>query len=258
MTQGIIIAAIGGALAYGLTRKKKRKRKSPSVHIVDSGIGYSEKLGLGVKWTITRAGSKFRWTWEAQIPELAEEYKQPTSDSQGGFPTEIDAWLDLELQLQLKPVPKPEEPLEGGDEPLPPPPAPAPSGGSPADISFGAPVGPGAVGPVALPPPAVTFASKVYPVGAPKASLPPMTQSDGFVVSEDCNIAGIGPTWWDAIGERVEELVGDGVVEQNTILEILAEEWFPVSEIHLCQGPAIIFTELTGRVRDYLEENNLL
>ena len=73
-----------------------------------------------------------------------------------------------------------------------------------------------------------------------------------MVVSDDGTVAGIGLDFWDRVGDRVETLEGDGERDENVIMQILAEEFFPIEEIHLYPAPHRIYTEMVDRVRSYL------
>lgn len=229
-------------------KRKHPKTKAPAAprdELLDAGIGYSDVLGIAVDWRVERIGGTYVWSWKAIDQKHAESVGVPLSDVSEGFPSEEEAAASLEAELGLLPMPKPPAGQDGGIPPLPPP-AVLPGG----TVTLPLPDLSG-FGEVPLAP---LFPMEVYPASANQSELPPMTNMAGFVTSPDCNIAGVGPQWWDQVGERVEELVGSGVHDEQELMSILAEEWFPMSEIHLCQGPALIYNELTGRVRDYLEE----
>ena len=236
--------------------KKVRSRTLPD-QVMESGLGYSEVLTINVSWTVSRIGGLFVWAWQAHKPELAAELGLPLSDSSAGFEKEEEAAgaLDEALALQTLPKPDPDPDPDPDPEPegqpglgLPPPPPPGPGPG-PAIPTMGFSPPPE---PPPLPPPVALFAVEVYPPAGDKTKLPPMTTNDGLVVSADGTVAGIGPMFWDRVGERVEQIVGGGAEDQNTIMQILAEEFFPVVEIHLYPAAMLIYNEMGGRVQTYL------
>ena len=226
MSNGIILAALGGALAYGLTRKTKRKRRHRAAaedrplpdEVLDEGTGHSEVLGINVKWKISRRQGEIGWQWSAVDRREAEQASAPASDAERPFATEEAAYINLDAALGLHPMVKP----------------------------------PGAEGELWFPPP--LFAVEVYPKGSSLSGLPPMLKANGFVVSDDCQVAGLGPMWWDSVGEHVEELVGNDVTSDEEIVDAIVAQWFPSVDVATCNGPKIIHHQLLGRVRDYLEE----
>jgi len=223
MSRALILAAIGGAIAYAATRKPKPKRTAkPALpnEELESGIGYSETLGINVSWSVSRIDGRYVWAWQAHDPELAVAAGVPLSDSNDGFASEEDAteelWRVLKLQALPKPPPDPEKEEEEGPKP-----------------------------------PALDV--EVFPTTGDKSKLPDLYDPEGMVVSADCNVAGVGMLFWDGVGDRVEEIVGEGTKNENAILQILAEEFFPMEEIHLCPGASKVYDEMTKRVRSYLE-----
>jgi hypothetical protein len=107
-------------------------------------------------------------------------------------------------------------------------------------------------GPVAEPADQL-FPLTLFPPGGDASKLPLLSNPAGMVFSEDCTVAAVGPMFWDDVGERVETLTSDGVKDEDAIMEVLAEDLFPMEEILTCSSAQLIYTEITGRVRDYLE-----
>jgi len=238
MSRGLLVVAIGGGLVYGLTRKKKRKRKTRtalSEEILDSGIGYAEKLGINVHWAISRIGGEYVWAWEARDPFAADELDVSRAASSSGFSDEEEAAAALGEVLGLKPLPKPPVAPEG--DPRPDRPTPMPGSHQVSGISLGVPLA----------------SVEIYPRSGDKSKLPRLHSNDGMVVSPDCTVAGVGPLFWETVGDRVERIVGEGVIDETEILQTLAKEHLPVNDIRLCHGAALIFNEMTVRVRSYLE-----
>ncbi len=266
----LVLAAVAGvaaaAGAAGRSKSKKKKSgagtaKSPTV--VDSGVGFAEKLGINVGWGIvryapgfSRSGEEYSWNWNAQDPELAQEVGAPTGDQGGPFASEEQAYGALTAQIGLNPLPKPPEPVgEGEEPPIPPlPPPPPPPGPNPLlpPGGLGLAPNPEGPGPIAEPP---LFAVTVYPEGASTGRLPGMTQADGIVFSDDQRVVGIGPLWWDKIGDRAEELLGEGVTNPDEMLTTIAQEVFPMAEIHTFVGPRMLYNELKQRIGEYIATN---
>lgn len=253
--KGLLLLAAGAVAAAIVTRKPKRKKKKTPTskdQVVDSGIGYAQELGINVQWAISRVSGAYGWVWQAVDPEKAAELGVPLEDASGPYETEEEAAAVLEEALGLKPIPQPEppEPPIGELEPVPPGPGPTPVGPVVPGMGLGTPKPPGPQ----PEPPGQLFPLELYPPSGPEAKLPILSDATGMVVSDDCSVAAVGPMFWDAVGERVEELGGEDVEDEETIMQVLAEEFFPPleDEIHLCPGAALIYNEMTGRVRDYL------
>ncbi len=250
-TAGIGVAAAAAGRARAKKKKKPGVAQSPTV--VDSGIGFAEKLGINVNWGIIRLGQRpYRWRWNPQDPELAEEAGAPSGGQGGPFDSEEEAFSMLVDAIGLNPLPMPPAPLgedDGEIPPLPEPPAPPPGLLPPGGLGLAQPSGPG---PVAEPP---LFQVEIYPQGASIGRLPTLTEMDGIVFSDDKRTVGVGPLWWDRLGDRAEELLGEGVTNADDMLTTISGEVFPMEEIHLFVGPRMLYEQIQGRINEYLEAN---
>jgi hypothetical protein len=258
----LLAAAAAGVVAVTAGRSRSKKKSSGTAQsptVVDSGIGFAEKLGINVNWGIVRASaSSFSWRWNAQDAESAEEVGVASSDQGGPFGSEEQAFGELVEAIGLNPLPKPPAPVgEDGEVPIPPlpeppkPPGPNPGLLPPGGMGLAQP--PDGPGPIPEPP---LFAVEVYPSGASPARLPNLTQADGIVFSDDQRVVGVGPLWWDALGNRAEELLGEGVTSPPEMLTSITSEVFPMAEIHLFVGPRMLYEAIEKRVNEYLDANS--
>lgn len=243
MSKALLIAALGGVLAYAVTRKPKKATASVRAAtgpdaVLESGFGYSGMLALHVRWEILQRGTAYGWSWKASDPQAAMLSGVPVADARGNYASSEEASMALDEALELQPLPPPPPPVgpDAGPGPRRPPEGPG---------GFGAPQPPG---PKAPP----LHAVELYPPTGDANKLPPLVRSDGMVISDDGAVAGIGVDFWDRVGDRVEELEGNGQRDENTLMQMLAEEFFPVEEIHLYPAPARIYSEMVDRVRSYL------
>lgn len=95
---------------------------------------------------------------------------------------------------------------------------------------------------------------EVYPIGSDPTVLPALADPQGLIVSGDCQVAGIGPGFWEAVGGRVEEVVGGGADSVADVMTTIVPEFFPPVDIDACAGVSAVHNLMLGRVEQYLEE----
>lgn len=103
----------------------------------------------------------------------------------------------------------------------------------------------------------MSYPVTAYPAGANSLMLPPLTQPGQIATSPHCDVAGVGPAYWDNVGDYVEEIVGNGEYDPQTILSLVEQDYLPPASqlpkpIEQCAGLLAIRNTMLQRIEEYL------
>lgn len=98
------------------------------------------------------------------------------------------------------------------------------------------------------------YPAQVYPQGANPLALPAITQPGALATSPDRQIVGVGPAYWDLIGDYAEELIGKGELGLDNLVNQVSATYLPPIDIESSAGLIALRNEMRARIEAYLEQ----